>query len=310
MSGKRWIRKKAETLWGAAGFAGAAAIVSAVFLFSGKIWGFLEEKEERMPVQTGATAAAIEPAGFWKEKIPEETAQESVQRKAKESTPVVWEQSWEKDASESLGLEAERVKAENGKTQEEAAASKELAPRIALTFDDGPHPFYTEQILDGLKERGVKATFFVLGRNLSGNEAVIKRMDEEGHLIGNHTYNHSKLDELSREQAVKEIEKTSSLVEKITGHGTEYVRPPFGIWDKRLEYEVSMIPVLWNIDPLDWTTKNVPGIVDKVMKTAKDQGIILFHDYYASSVKAALQTVDLLQKQGYEFVTVNELILE
>ncbi len=289
MSGKRWIRKKTETLWGAAVFAGAAAVVSAVFLFSGKFTGTAEERK-------------------WEST--EKMAQERVQGSIRGSSQGRWERRGRKAVSEDVILRNEAAETEDGKQQEGTEVSRNLAPRIALTFDDGPHPFYTEQILDGLKERGVKATFFVLGRNLSGNEAVIKRMDEEGHLIGNHTYNHSKLDELSHEQAVEEIEKTSSLVEQIAGHGTEYVRPPFGIWNKRLEYDVSMIPVLWNIDPLDWTTKNVPVVVDKVVRAAKDQGIILFHDYYDSSVKAALQTVDLLQKQGYEFVTVDELILE
>lgn len=272
MSGKRWNRKKAEVLWGVILFTG----ISAVVLFSGSLPEGVEERNRK-----------------------------SAEKRVEEEK----DRNLRKCVLESVSLEAESVNAEST-TQEGEEAFQEPAPRIALTFDDGPHPVYTEQILDGLKERGVKATFFVLGRNLSGNEAVIKRMEEEGHLIANHTYSHSKLDELSHEQAVEEIEKTSSLVEQIAGHGTEYVRPPFGIWNKRLEHEVSMIPVLWNIDPLDWTTKNVPAVVDKVVKAAKDQGIILFHDYYASSVEAALQTVDLLQKQGYEFVTVDELILE
>lgn len=191
-----------------------------------------------------------------------------------------------------------------------AGEESDTAPQIALTFDDGPHPVYTEQILDGLKERGVKATFFVLGRNIEGNESVLERMHAEGHLIGNHTYNHIKLDSMEQDQAVEEIEKTSSKVEEITGEGTEFIRPPFGIWSSSLEYEVTMLPVLWNIDTLDWTTKNVPVTVGKVMDQADDQGIILFHDYYASSVESALRAVDLLLEQGYEFVTVDELILE
>lgn len=185
----------------------------------------------------------------------------------------------------------------------------ELAPQIALTFDDGPHPVYTAQILDGLKERGVTATFFVLGENIEGNEELLERMSQEGHLIGNHTYNHVKLNSLQHEAAVNEIEKTSELVKKVTGEGTEFVRPPFGLWNKTLEYDVTMLPALWNIDTLDWTTKNVPATVGKVMKQAADQDIILFHDCYASSVEAALRAVDLLLEQGYEFVNVDRIIL-
>lgn len=185
----------------------------------------------------------------------------------------------------------------------------EKAPQIALTFDDGPHPVYTEQILDGLKERGVTATFFVLGENIVGNEAIVERMYQEGHLIGNHTYSHLKLDCMDHQCAVKEIQDTSRLVKQITGSGTEFVRPPFGIWSKELEYDVNMIPVMWTIDTLDWTTKNVSETVRKVLEQAEDQSIILFHDYYESSVKAALCAVDELISRGFEFVTVEEIIL-
>ena len=183
------------------------------------------------------------------------------------------------------------------------------APQVALTFDDGPHPVYTEQILDGLKERGVSATFFVLGENIAGNEAILERMYTEGHLIGNHTYSHVKLNCMDHQCAVEEILETSTLVEQIIGEGTEYVRPPFGIWNKELEYDVTMLPVLWTIDTLDWTTKNVPATVKKVLDQAEDQSIILFHDCYASSAEAALQAVDELLERGYEFVTVDRIIL-
>ena len=134
-------------------------------------------------------------------------------------------------------------------------------------------------------------------------------MHREGHLIGNHTYSHIKLNCLEHQEAVWEIEETSLLVEEVTGSGTEFIRPPFGIWNKTLEYEVTMLPVMWTIDTLDWTTKNVPETVGKVMKQADDQSIILFHDCYASSAEAALRSVDLLLEQGFEFVTVDQVIL-
>ena len=182
--------------------------------------------------------------------------------------------------------------------------------RVALTFDDGPHPYYTEELLDGLKERGVKATFFVVGENIPGNEDVIRRMDAEGHLIGNHTYDHVKISDMSREDACEQIEKTSALIRELTGKDTEFVRPPFGAWKKDLECSFVMIPVLWDVDPKDWTTNNVSDIVRRVLKDTENGDIILLHDYYKSSVQAALQIVDELQAQGYEFVTVDELILE
>lgn len=182
--------------------------------------------------------------------------------------------------------------------------------KIALTFDDGPHPRYTEELLDGLAERNVKATFFLLGQNIEGREEIIRRMAEEGHLIGNHTYYHVDITKLSQNEACREILDTSEKITAITGQPVEYIRPPFGSWDKELECEVMMIPVFWSVDTLDWTTKNENQIVQKVVTKIEENDIILMHDSYDSTVKAALRIIDLLQAEGYEFVTADELILE
>ena len=189
-------------------------------------------------------------------------------------------------------------------------AEKTIAAKVALTFDDGPHPVYTPQLLDGLKERGVRATFFVVGENIPGNEEILKRMDAEGHLIGNHTYSHVKLSELDTARACAEVEKTNALICEVTGKEPEFIRPPFGEWKKTMECSLEMIPVLWDVDPLDWTTKNMALVVERVLKDTKPGDIILLHDYYQSSVDAALEIVDALMERGYKFVTVDELILE
>ena len=186
----------------------------------------------------------------------------------------------------------------------------EIPPRVALTFDDGPHPVYTKSLLDGLRERGVKATFFVVGENIPGNEKLIAQMEKDGHLIGNHTYDHADISKLSDEKNCEELQKTSDLVKQITGHGTAYVRPPFGNWKDSMDCQVSMIAVKWTIDTLYWQSRNAAEIVNKVMQQISDHDMILMHDYYATSVDAALQIVDKLKEEGYEFVTVEELILE
>lgn len=184
-------------------------------------------------------------------------------------------------------------------------------PKIALTFDDGPSKKYTPKLLDGLHKRGVKATFFLLGQNIDkeGNREIVKRMHEEGHLIGNHTYHHVEITKVSNEVAFEEITRTNELIQSITGEKVEYMRPPFGLWQKKLEKQIHVLPVMWSIDPLDWATENVDEIVNKVVTEAEENGIILLHDGYDSSVKAALLIVDALQKEGYEFVTVDELML-
>ena len=189
-------------------------------------------------------------------------------------------------------------------------AEKTITAKVALTFDDGPHPVYTPQLLDGLKERGVHVTFFVVGKSILGNEALLKRMETEGHLIGNHTYSHVKLSELDIARACAEVEKTNALICEVTGKEPEFIRPPFGEWKKAMECSFEMIPVLWDVDPLDWTTKNTALVVERVLKDTKAGDIILLHDYYQSSVDAALEIVDALTERGYKFVTVDELILE
>lgn len=189
-------------------------------------------------------------------------------------------------------------------------AEKTITAKVALTFDDGPHPVYTPQLLDGLNERGVHATFFVVGKNILGNEALLKRMETEGHLIGNHTYSHVKLSELDIARACAEVEKTNALICEVTGKEPEFIRPPFGEWKKAMECSFEMIPVLWDVDPLDWTTKNTALVVERVLKDTKPGDIILLHDYYQSSVDAALEIADALTERGYKFVTVDELILE
>lgn len=188
--------------------------------------------------------------------------------------------------------------------------AEELPPRVALTFDDGPHRIYTKNLLDGLRERGVKATFFVVGENIPGNEDLIRQMEADGHLIGNHTYDHADISKLSDEENCRELQKTSDMVKEITGHGTAYVRPPFGNWKDTMDCQISMISVKWTIDTLDWKSKNVTEIIGKVMQQISDHDIILMHDYYETSVEAALQIVDRLLEKGYEFVTVEDLIFE
>ncbi|MCB6414731.1 polysaccharide deacetylase family protein [Dorea acetigenes] len=182
-------------------------------------------------------------------------------------------------------------------------------PKIALTFDDGPSSSWTPILLDGLKERGVKATFFLIGENAKKNPDLVKRLDEEGHLIGNHTYHHVEITKVSNEAAYQEIMDADQEIYSITGKHTEYMRPPFGLWQRDLELELEVMPVMWTVDPLDWTTENVDEIVNKVVTEAEENDIILLHDCYKSSVEAALRIVDILAERGFEFVTVDELLM-
>ena len=205
-------------------------------------------------------------------------------------------------------VQIQNAKVENA--EENPAAQEEEVRKIALTFDDGPHPYYTEQLLDGLKERGVVVTFFVTGEHAALHPDVIKRMHEEGHLIGNHTYSHMQLTNGNQEEFKEELIATSEVIEEIIDEEVIYVRPPYGTWDKSFETELNMIPVLWTIDPLDWCSDDVACVVDKVTKKVGENDIILMHDYYESTITAALKIVDDLKEEGYTFVTVEEILFD
>ena len=138
----------------------------------------------------------------------------------------------------------------------------------------------------------------------------MKRIAEEGHLIGNHTFYHVDVHSLSDEEACREIRDTSEAISALTGTAVEYIRPPYGSWDKELECEVMMIPVFWTLDTLDWKVRNRDRIVRETVEEAEENDIILMHDSYQETVEAALQIVDILTERGYEFVTADELILE
>lgn len=150
----------------------------------------------------------------------------------------------------------------------------------------------------------------MIGENVKRYPEIVKRMKKEGHLIGNHTYHHVELTSLPEDKARQEVEQTDQTISKITGEHVAYMRPPFGAWKKEMETELEVMPVLWTVDPLDWTTKNVDEIVRKVVTQTKENDIILLHDCYDSSVKAAFRIIDQLRDRGFAFVTAEELIID
>ena len=188
------------------------------------------------------------------------------------------------------------------------SVTKVEAPRVALTFDDGPNARYTPLLLEGLRKRNIHATFFLLGENIPENEELLLQMQKDGHLIGCHTWSHVQLDKISPSSANREILKTNSLIYHITGTYPTCLRPPYGAWKKDLELPVTMLPVFWDVDTLDWQSQNPENILDIVRKNVQDGSIILMHDSYDSSVRAALAITDELTEKGYDFVTADQLL--
>lgn len=181
---------------------------------------------------------------------------------------------------------------------------------VALTFDDGPHEKWTPALLDGLKERGVKATFFLMGENIAGKEEIVRRMAEEGHLIGNHSYRHVQLTKAGTEEVCQAIEQTGEIIEGLIGEKPQYVRPPYGDWNEELECRTDLTTVLWDVDSLDWKSRNRDRVVQKVCREVEDGDIVLMHDIFQSSEEAALDIVDRLSAEGWRFVTVDELVVD
>ena len=204
---------------------------------------------------------------------------------------------------------AKATASENFSTDTIAGIPVEESPRIALTFDDGPNARYTPILLDGLKKRNIRASFFLIGENIEGNEDILLQMRKDGHLIGNHTWDHVQLDKIPAEKARLEIEKTNNRIYEASGIYPSYVRPPFGAWIKDMELSVTMLPVFWDVDTLDWQSKNIDSILSIAQKQVHDGSIILMHDGYQTSVDAALKIADLFTEKGYVFVTADQLLL-
>ena len=198
-----------------------------------------------------------------------------------------------------------------GETAVEASGTAELTDEIkyvALTFDDGPRRSTTARLLDGLKERGAAATFFLVGEEIAGNEDLVARMGAAGHQVGNHTWSHVRLEDVAQSVMLEEISRTDKAIGAILGGSGYWLRPPYGLIKEGTEQLVTVPMIKWSVDPRDWESRNKEKVVEAVMSSVSDGSIILLHDIYDTSVDAALEIVDRLQAEGYWFVTVEELL--
>ena len=179
---------------------------------------------------------------------------------------------------------------------------------VALTFDDGPNPATTNQALDTLSKYGIKATFFVLGKNVSGNEEILKRMKADGHVIGNHSWSHPVLSKLSLDDAKKQITDTEDALIKVLGSSSKLMRPPYGAITDDIRKSLDLSFIMWDVDSLDWKSKNEAAILTEIQREVKNGSIILMHDIHAETVNALPKVIDYLKGQGYDFVTIPDLL--
>lgn len=179
-------------------------------------------------------------------------------------------------------------------------------PMVALTFDDGPGK-RTGELLAQLEKYNAHATFFMLGQKVSSYPDVVKKMKEIGCELGNHSYSHQNLAKASVAGITDELGKTNAGIAQIAGEGATVMRPPYGAISDTLKATVGMPMILWNIDTLDWKTRNAQKTIETTMNNVDDGDIILLHDIHTESVDAALQLIPKLQEAGYQLVTVSEL---
>ena len=192
--------------------------------------------------------------------------------------------------------------------------SREATKKIALTFDDGPHPRFTKEILDILSEYGIKATFFVIGVNANNYPESLKMIQESGCEIGNHTYSHKRMEGMGEDEIRLEIEKCDAAIFEITGIHPKVFRPPQGYVPNELlsitaekKYKVA----LWSIDTLDWSLNPAAKIYSTVSQGVKGGDIILMHDYVSggnTTCDALRMLIPSLLERGYSFVTLSELL--
>lgn len=178
---------------------------------------------------------------------------------------------------------------------------------IALTFDDGPGA-YTNRLLDGLAQRGVKVTFFVQGKNAAAYPNTIKRIYDEGHQLASHTYDHPTLTSKTNSEIAWQLNRTAEILNKATGTTQSYVlRPPYGDCNSRVLSAIGTPAIIWSVDPADWRDRNANTVCTRIVSGAFDGAIVLAHDIHSTTVDGALKAIDQLLAKGYEFVTVNEL---
>ena len=177
---------------------------------------------------------------------------------------------------------------------------------IALTFDDGPN-YNTSKVIDTLNKYNVKATFFVMGKNIKGHELTLKKMLDSNMEIGNHTFNHLLLTKYKKDTILNEIDNTTNLIYEVTNTYPKLLRPSYGSVNKKIKGLANYPIIIWDIDTLDWKYKNSKRIANTVLSKVKDGDIVLMHDIYKSTLNALDLVIPELLNNNYKLVTVSEL---
>ncbi|KAB3532834.1 polysaccharide deacetylase family protein [Alkaliphilus serpentinus] len=184
----------------------------------------------------------------------------------------------------------------------------EVIKKIAISFDDGPHPKITPKILEEFHKRGAKATFYVVGDRVERYPSIAYQIIKEGHEIGNHTWDHPYLTKLKVKDIQQQLVATQEIIFRATGKNAISMRPPYGALNNRVREAIDMPIILWNIDVKDWMYRDSDYISSYIIKHAYDGAIILLHDIYPSTAEAIGSILDDLIGRGFQLVTVSQLL--
>ncbi len=291
------------------------------------------ERGRYLPMSDGTKVFSFEWSELEVESTSEEATLEETTEKATEDIPVFEETPTEKTSTEEAVTEesaSEEITTEDTEqeisdtesetdteSEREEIASDETQiahidpdkPMIALTFDDGPSA-HTERLLDIFKEHGGSGTFFVVGNMISGKEDTLRRIVDDGHEIGNHSWNHRQFTNLSEEELTDQIMMTRAKIYDTIGKDCLIVRPPYGACNddvKAVGAKLGVHFVNWSVDTLDWKSRDAQAVYDETMKYVKDGAIVLYHDLHKSTVDAMETIIPKLIEDGYQLVTVSQL---
>lgn len=186
------------------------------------------------------------------------------------------------------------------------------SPVVAMTFDDGPHPHLTPQLLDMLKARDLRATFYLIGNRCVTWPDIVRRIADEGHEIGNHSWSHPDLSRRSDQSAMDEIDRTSDAIFRLTGRPPVTFRPPYGAFSRRqrmMLYQARNLPtILWSVDPQDWRRPGASVVSARILGASRPGAIILGHDIQSGTVAAMPAVLDGLSQRGLRFSTVSQMM--
>lgn len=194
------------------------------------------------------------------------------------------------------------------KVPERPARNLEGKKLVALTFDDGPSSTTTPQLLDILLEKNTPVTFFDLGSRMQICPDIVMREINEGHEVESHTMYHQNLTNISEEEVIKDVTEAKQVYKELLGYEPKFIRPPYGAHDEKIEKNAGVPLITWSVDSLDWKYMEHDSILRYGQMFLKDGGIILMHDIHQTTVDAVSDLIDVLRGNGYEFVTVSELI--